>query len=104
MIEMTNEMEEPHAKLELVTDLESFLDFVRSLASDRRDEVEKERVDPSNPYGPGANGWENTTIENFLEAAASWAEATNMGATQGLPADPTWKNFAVFLYCGKIYE
>jgi len=60
MIEMTNEMEEPHAKLELVTNLESFLDFVRSLASDRRDEVEKERVGPSNPYGPGANGWEIT--------------------------------------------
>jgi hypothetical protein len=41
---------------------------------------------------------------DFLEAASAWAEATKMGETLGLPADPTWKNFAVFLYCGKIYE
>jgi hypothetical protein len=97
-------MTELHEKLERVIDLESFLDFVRALAADRQDEVAKERVNPSNRYGPGANGWENTTIEDFLSAAASWAEATNMGETQGPPADPTWKNFAAFLYCGKIYE
>ena len=97
-------MTELTEKLERVTDLESFLDFVISLAADRRDEVAKERINPSNPYGPGANGWENTTIEDYLEAASAWAKATKMGETLGLPADPTWKNFAVFLYCGKIYE
>jgi hypothetical protein len=97
-------MTELTEKLERVTDLESFLDFVMSLAADRRDEVAKERINPSNQYGPGANGWENTTIEDFLEAASAWAEATKMGKTLGLPADPTWKNFAAFLYCGKIYE
>jgi glycine C-acetyltransferase len=44
------------------------------------------------------------TIEAFLGAASSWAESTNVGLTQGLdPANP-WKRFAVFLYCGKIYE
>jgi hypothetical protein len=101
---MTNEKMELHEKVERVNDLESFLDFVGALAEDRRNEVEKERINPSNPYGPGANGWENTTIEDFLDAAARWAEATKMGETLGLPADPTWKNFAVFLYCGKIYE
>jgi hypothetical protein len=100
----TKEMTELHEKLERVTDLESFLEFVKALAADRRDEVAKERMNPSNPYGPGANGWENTTIDDFLDAASAWAKDTNMGETQGLPVNPTWKNFAVLLYCGKIYE
>jgi hypothetical protein len=58
-------MTELTEKLERVTDLESFLDFVMSLAADRRDEVAKERINPSNRYGHGANGWENTTVEDF---------------------------------------
>jgi hypothetical protein len=38
------------------------------------------------------------------EAALSWAEDTDMGVDQGLPPEPSWRAFAVFLYCGKIYE
>jgi hypothetical protein len=90
--------------LERVTDRESFLAFVRALIADREDEVAKERLRPISPWGPGANGWENGTIEAYLEAALSWAEATGVGEAQGLPAKPSWKAFAVFLYCGKIYE
>ncbi len=48
--------------------------------------------------------WENTTIEDFLSAALAWAEDSNMGMTQGLPEEPTWRTFVVFLYSGKIYE
>jgi len=72
--------------------------------ADREDEVAKERVAPSAPYGRGANGWENGTIEAFLDAAASWAEASEFGKNQGLPEDNPWRQFAIFLYCGKIYE
>jgi hypothetical protein len=97
-------MTELHEKLELVIDRESFFDFVSALIADRQDEEAKERKNPSNPYGPGANGWEHTTMGGFLEAALAWAKDTNMGETQGLPAEPNWKGFAVFLYCGKIYE
>ena len=96
-------MQLPEA-LDSVSDAASFLAFARLLAADRVDEVRKEAASPSQPYGPGANGWENGTIEAFLESAISWAEATDIGLSQGLTPDNPWKRFAVFLYCGKIYE
>ena len=46
-------------------------------------------------------GWNNVTIEDFLEAALAWAQSTGMGASQG---EPSWQAFAAFLYCGKSYE
>ena len=90
--------------LEAVNDSRTFLNFVRELIADREDEVRKEREKPSPPYGPGANGWENSTIEAFLESAAAWAESTDFGQTQGLSAENPWLQFATFLYLGKIYE
>jgi hypothetical protein len=93
-----------HDALESVSDPTSFLAFSRLLAEDRADEVRKEAANPSPPYGPGANGWENGTIEAFLIAALSWADSTDFGLSQGLAPDNPWKRFAVFLYCGKIYE
>ena len=90
--------------LEAVTDLPSFLEFARLLEADRADEVRKEAIHPSHFGGPGANGWENGSIEAFLGAAISWAESTDMGLSQGLSPDNPWKRFAGFLYCGKIYE
>jgi hypothetical protein len=91
---------DPHA----VHDRASFLEFVLALAAERRASVEAEQVAPSSPYGPDAFGWENTTIERFLEGAWDWATATDMGVSQGLPAEPSWRAFAVFLDCGKSYE
>jgi len=90
--------------LENVNSSETLLSFVRLLAQDKEDETTKESISPSSPYGAGANGWENATIEAFLSAASAWAEATNFGLTQGLSPSNPWKQFAVFLYCGKIYE
>jgi len=94
---------ELHELADAVHDSRSFLEFVRALVADRQDEVAKECVSPSSPYGPGANGWENGTIEAFLESASAWAAATNFGEEQGLSGNP-WRQFAAFLYCGKIYE
>lgn len=54
--------------LDAVCDEESFVCFLEALAADHADEVEKENCNPSPPYNPGANGWENGTIEAFLEA------------------------------------
>lgn len=83
--------------LDGVRDKKTLLDFVRLLQADRQEEVGKESVSPSSPYGPGVNGWENHTIESFLEGAAAWAEATDFGIKQGLdPANP-WQQFATFL-------
>jgi hypothetical protein len=87
-----------------VHDRESFLMFVEALAADRKAAVAAERSTPSGPFGPDRSGWENVTIEAFLEAALAWAEATSMGVTQGLPVEPSWRAFAAFLCCGKIYE
>ena len=90
--------------IERVNSEESLLAFIVALAEDRRQAVVAERENPSSAHGPDAGGWENTSIEEFLEAAAAWAESTKFGLAQGLAADNLWKRFAVFLYLGKIYE
>jgi hypothetical protein len=97
---MTEELDE---MFEAVVDRESFLDFVKALVVDRQDEVRKEKENPSSPYGAGANGWEHGTIEDYLEATVTWAEDSR-GTHHELPAEPSWKAFATFLYSGKSYE
>ena len=89
--------------LERVVDRESFLVFARALVLDYQDKVEKEKVSPSPPYSPGANGWENGSIDNYLDAAISWTEDW-LGREHELPPEPSWKSFARFLYAGKYYE
>ncbi len=95
---------ELHEQAEAVHDSCTLLEFVRALIADRKDELRKELIDPSSPHGRGANGWENGTIEAFLDAACSWAEASDFGRLQGLRDSNPWCQFAVFLYCGKICE
>ena len=63
-----------HTALESVHDSKSFLVFVKELIADRENEIKKEKISPSSPFGPGANGWENGTIETFLDAAAACTE------------------------------
>ena len=103
--------------LDTVVDEESFVRFLKALADDRADEVEKEKLSPSSGYASGANGWEHSTIEDFLEAVAAWAEVlprkdsidlvvdrnpiTIPGYTR--PDNP-WKRCADIIYAGKIYE
>ena len=95
---------ELHEQADAVFDRRTLLEFVRALIADREDEVAKEASTPSSPYAAGANGWENSTIEGFLDAASRWAGSTNFGETQGLSGANPWRQFAAFLYCGKIYE
>jgi hypothetical protein len=90
--------------LPVVNSERSLLDFIAALVRDRQDAIAAEKRNPSSPYGPDAGGWENTSIDAFLEAAAAWAESTNFGLTQGLDPDNPWRRFAAFLYSGKIYE
>lgn len=93
-----------HEAVDAVTDPQSFLNFVRELIADREDEVKKQKVHPSSPYGSGANGWENGSIESFLEAAVAWADDNDFIEKQNLPGNNPWQQFASFLYAGKIYE
>ncbi len=91
--------------LNRVNDRESFLNFVRALVKDKEEETVQEAATPSSPWGPGANGWEHDSIEHYLDAALRWGESTNGEThTRSLPQEPSWKAFAEFLYCGKIYE
>ena len=85
--------------LEKVKSKQSFLDFVAALKNDKIDEEEKEKISGPSPYGPGLNGWENGTIESFLDAIHAFGQA-------GIEADenPDWKTFALLLYAGKFYE
>jgi len=79
--------------IEKVEDEKSFLTFVHALINDRKaDEVN------------GTDSWQNDTIVDFLEAAHAWGSDTHMGEFQELGGKSPWKRFAVFLYCGKIYE
>lgn len=90
--------------LDAVVDEDSFIRFVSALAADRAEEVEKEKAKPSSPYGPGANGWENGTIEAFLESASAWAEASKNGLEFYKKPDNPWKRCADIIFMGKIYE
>lgn len=91
-----------HEQADAVCDERTLLEFIKALVADRVEEGTKEAISPSSPFGPGANGWENGTIEDFLDAASRWAASTNFGEAQGLSGNP-WRQFAAFLYCGKIY-
>jgi hypothetical protein len=95
---------ELHELADAVDDGNTLLVFIKALIADRDDAVAKELRSPSPPYSAGANGWQNSTIEEFLASASAWAESTNFGSTQGLPNTNPWRQFAAFLYCGKIYE
>ncbi len=87
-----------------VNDENSFLNFIGAIADDRLDELRKELEDPSSPYGPGANGWENWSIETFLDAAKAWGEATKNGTSYYDPPDNPWTRAAQIICAGKFYE
>jgi hypothetical protein len=89
---------------EEVTDEKSFFDFITALAADRADEIAKEKVNPSSPYGPGSNEWENITIESFLEAAADWGNASFHGLKYYQKPDNPWRRCAQILLVEKMYE
>lgn len=91
------------AKLDTVSDEASFADFLSALAADRAESVAKEKVKPSSPYGPDSNGWENTSIEHFLESASAWATDSRHSPHLKVSTNP-WKRCADIIYAGKIYE
>jgi hypothetical protein len=98
---MKNKLEEA---LNSVKDEKSFLNFLQVLMEDRIDEIEKVKLNPSSPYDPGINGWENTTIEDFLESAVVWGEGSIDGLEFYKKPENTWKRVADIMYMGKLYE
>ena len=102
---------DPGDLLESVEDQETFLEFVRALIADRIEgerSIEKDSTgvtfsDGGRYIDCDDNGWRNFSIEGFLEAAVGWADDTDFGKRQGIPSNH-WRQFATFLYLGKIYE
>ncbi|MBR7801600.1 DUF7660 family protein [Undibacterium fentianense] len=88
----------------LVDSEESFIYFLGCIAQDWHDSERKEVEAPSSLYGPTHNGWENGTIGSYLEAAATWAEASKNGLEFYKKPDNPWRRAAEILYMGKIYE
>lgn len=93
--------------LDTVIDEQSLLVFMEALSADWEDERQQELISSSAPYSSGANGWENSTIGAYLDAAASWGRASINGlpknAAYEKPENP-WQRVAQILYMGKIYE
>ena len=89
--------------LERVTDEQSFIRFIEALGADFASERLLEATSPSSPYGPGALGWENGSVDSFLEAAAAWADASRRACMDAAVSN-VWQRCAVILLAGKFYE
>jgi hypothetical protein len=87
--------------LHAVCDEASLLQFIQVLASDFEADRTESAEGGGTPYGPGPRGWENGTVDVFLERAASWAEASR--GRFPTSANP-WRRCADILYAGKFYE
>ena len=90
--------------LECVADEATFLEFVGLLGLDWIESQEKEKANPSSPYGPNANGWENSKLGEFLVTAADWGNLSTNGLPMyEAPSNP-WRRMADILSAAKIYE
>ncbi|APQ10304.1 hypothetical protein BJP27_01835 [Pseudomonas oryzihabitans] len=79
-------------KIEGIKTREEFADFIFALKEDFE-------------LNPG--GWENPTLERFLDAMEAWVRAMNFYAINSGDKEvliPSWKTFAKILFASKIYE
>jgi hypothetical protein len=95
--------EDLNSMLDRVHDEATFVAFIKALSEDFAEEREIEKREPSPPYGPGALGWENGSIDAFLEAAAAWASSPVQKEALRDPVNP-WQRCAEILYAGKFHE
>jgi hypothetical protein len=90
--------------LERVNDEQSFIEFIEALGSDFASARVLEETTPSSPYGPGALGWENGSIDTFFDAATEWATASTRSFPPSAPVSNVWQRCASILLAGKFYE
>ena len=90
--------------IELVQDEESFIVFLSALASDKEQDRIEEEKQPSSPWGPSIRGWENGTIETFLDAAAAWGSSSKDGLPNMEKSENPWRRAADIIFAGKFYE
>jgi hypothetical protein len=87
--------------LEQVHDRESFLAFAYAFAEERRRVEGIEAVNPEVYQWGGAEGWNNNCISLFIEGGLSHFEPAPDGS---VIENPTWKDLAEFLWCGRFME
>jgi len=88
--------------VEAVKDEASFLIFLQAMADDFALDRKIEKARPSPPYSPGPLGWENGTIDTFLDAAVA-CSIDNKG--RGIFNDNNvWRRCAEIIFTGKYYE
>ena len=92
------------AAAQSVTDEASFVAFLRLMPADWHDEARGEAEAPSRPYSPGANGWANGTIGQFIDAAASWADDTSTRTAPTSTAAEAWRRAAMIVLMAAFYE
>jgi hypothetical protein len=88
--------------LERVNDEQSFITFIQALGAD----FTRERTmnEPLSPYGRGALGWENGSVDAFLEAAGAWAIDSSRQVAADVASANVWQRCASILLAGKFYE
>jgi hypothetical protein len=94
----------PEEALQDVTDAVTFLRFAQALELERRVDKEREASVVSSPYSATSLGWENVSIEDFLESAVAWAKDTGWASRDLSEPASMWRAFADFLHAGKVYE
>jgi hypothetical protein len=95
---MPNQLE---LALKAVVDEVTFVSFLEELAADFSADAKEAAAAGTSPYGAGPRGWQNGTVDQFLECAASWStDAQGRFRTSGNP----WQRCAQILYMGKLYE
>lgn len=90
--------------LKTVNDEQSFIAFIEALGMDFAEERLLEETSASSPYGPGALGWENGSIDTFLNGAAAWATASSRSSPVSASRSNVWQRCAAILLAGKFYE
>jgi hypothetical protein len=90
--------------LKSVCDEQSFIRFLEALGSDFAQERLLEKTSPSSPYGSGALGWVNVSVDAFFDAATSWATASTKCSPTDAPVSNAWQRCASILLAGKFYE
>lgn len=91
----------PQQLLDQVCDRDSFIAFVQALADERESAEQVERADPARYGIDGAHGWKNGDIASYLYACLDYFAEKPFHKPD---AEPNWRMFAEFLWCGKIIE
>lgn len=88
--------------LERVNDEQSFIAFIQALGADFA--LERTMNEPLSPYGLGALGWENGSVDAFFEAAGAWAIDSSRQVGADVASANVWQRCASILLAGKFYE